>query len=226
MADCSPVASQLDELVHVLLSGESVAAGGSAVERTVESLSAMVNEAYAEADAFFLTGPRTSVNELLARMATSGCETHVWREGGGGDASIVACGWIGPQGPPEDDGTAWRSVGLLAVAVKWQGQGLASRVMDTLEAAASETGSGIEICVVSVKPWLVAWYASRGFVATGEVREWPDGPEHDGRDGTADGCMRLRSEAQVEVEMRRGKWAWEWAGSWHRCGFVVMRRES
>jgi RimJ/RimL family protein N-acetyltransferase len=63
--------------------------------------------------------------------------------------------------------------GLLAVADKLRGQGLAPAFIAAVEAYAKQLGADrVELDYMSVAPWLRAYYEKQGYAETGQVQQW------------------------------------------------------
>ena len=191
----------------------------------IGTLAELINETYLADDAFFLTGPRVTVEGLTDKVTGEGTKVYVMRAG----ERVLGCGIASPTSPGEEEGSAESSGGscedlsLLSIAHSVKGKGLARLLMGAIEEEARGRGVGaLRIEVVSVKPWLVAWYERLGFEKTGSVFPWPDDEANDGRNGVEDGCMRLKTADGVDGK----QWAQGVGGEveWYRCQFVEMRK--
>lgn len=119
------------------------------------ALTDLLNEAYAAAEAFFHTGPRTTVEDVLVRLA--GGTFLVSRS----DAGLDACVYV------ESDGTRGY-LGMLAVSPRCQGAGLGPRMVGAGEAHLRERGvERLEIDVISLREPLFGFYERLGYRVTG-----------------------------------------------------------
>jgi ribosomal protein S18 acetylase RimI-like enzyme len=124
----------------------------------------------------------------LPAVASGGAE--------GEAAQLLACVYLSVGGgadahgpPPGDSSTTDASegasatsaaraprvghIGMLTVAPEMKKRGVGQRVLDfALATAVAAQCTGVEAFVVSVKPWLRAWYESNGFAVAGRA-EWP-----------------------------------------------------
>lgn len=72
-------------------------------------------------------------------------------------------------------------LGMLTVSPKGQGQGLGSKLVQHCESFAKKQGvKAIEMTVIAQRSELIAWYARRGYLPTGEKRPFPYGDERFG----------------------------------------------
>jgi len=118
-------------------------------------------------------------------------------EGGGGEESAGAPPAPPPPPPPRaagapsaaappgsrvappPTGAPAASLSMLAVAPALKRRGLAARVLAAAEARAAAAGAlAVDVFVVSVKPWLRAFYEKAGYAAVG-AEPWPAALEHE-----------------------------------------------
>ena len=91
------------------------------------------------------------------------------------DGALVGCCSL----VPEEERA---SFGLFAVRPAQQGAGVGSALLQAAEERARELGlHEVEMTVVSVRTELLAYYARRGYLPTGETRPFPYGVERNGR---------------------------------------------
>lgn len=77
--------------------------------------------------------------------------------------------------------------GLFAVDPVRQGAGLGSALLTAAEERTRELGlAEVEMTVLAPRSELIAYYARRGYQATGETRPFPYGVERNGRPRTED----------------------------------------
>jgi GNAT superfamily N-acetyltransferase len=110
----------------------------------------------------------TDVPSITAKIAQPDCAVLVATDEPDG-APVAHCS----VRKLDDDGRAW--FGLLAVDVGCQNRGLGSQVLAHAERyARREWGARrLEFDVVCTRAELIAWYAHRGYRATGETRPFP-----------------------------------------------------
>lgn len=146
----------------------------------VPELVALVTSAYrgessragwtTEAD--LLDGGRTDEEELTALLP----DLLVAVEGD----ELVGCCALTPRGDVGYFGT-------FAVRPLLQGAGTGSALLAAAEQRARELGlTAVEMTVLSVRTELLAYYARRGYVDTGETRPFPYGQERNGIPRTDD----------------------------------------
>jgi len=120
----------------------------------------VINAAFRVED-FFVTGDRTSAEDLTDRMARPGASLLVaQRPDGRGLAGAVYVELRGSIG----------FFGMLAVDPAEQGQGHGRVLIEAVEEYCRKAGcSTIEIEVVNLREELPAFYLKMGYVATGEA---------------------------------------------------------
>lgn len=139
----------------------------------VAAIVALVNSAYrgdtsragwtTEAD--ILDGQRTDAEEIAQLIAEAGSEFLLcWRDG-----VIVGSVHLLRQ----DEVTAY--LGMLVIKPGLQGLGLGSRLMDEAERFLSDTWgvSRLQMQVITLREELIAFYARRGYLRTGEFKPFP-----------------------------------------------------
>jgi ribosomal protein S18 acetylase RimI-like enzyme len=120
----------------------------------IPALVALVNDAFAIEE--FLEGTRTDAHDMAAQM-NKGCILLLSDADGRPLASVYT----------EQRG-AHGYMGMLAVAPKVQGSGLARRLVEAAEDRFRSAGLvAIEISVLSLRPELLPLYRRFGFVETG-----------------------------------------------------------
>jgi GNAT superfamily N-acetyltransferase len=168
--------------------------------RDVSALLALVHSAYrgessragwtTEAD--LLDGPRLNADLLLAEL-TDPATTVLLTEDEHGP---VGCATVTDRG----DGLFY--FGLFAVRPGAQGGGIGSALLDAAEAHGRARGGAVmEMTVISVRADLIAWYARRGYRATGQRRPFPYGDERYGlprRDDLEFSVLRKELGASVQ----------------------------
>jgi GNAT superfamily N-acetyltransferase len=149
-----------------------------ATEGDFEEIVELVNRAYRGQDGWsvevnLIAGQRMSLESLREEIAgkPEGMQL-VWRE----DGVLLATVWIEPV-----ESRVWY-LGTLSVRPELQAKQLGRRVMEAAEALAKERGaSRMRISVIQVREALMEWYERRGYVKTGETKEFPYGDERFGR---------------------------------------------
>jgi GNAT superfamily N-acetyltransferase len=136
-------------------------------------------------EADLLAGQRTDAAEVGAVIADPASQLLLAEH----DGSLVACCHLqrvaGPAGPEETAGRgegASAYFGMFAVSPRRQGAGIGSRLLAEAERRA-RTGWGareMRMKVISARADLIAWYARRGYVRTGETSPFPYGDERFG----------------------------------------------
>jgi ribosomal protein S18 acetylase RimI-like enzyme len=122
----------------------------------VPALTDLLNEAYLPAEAFLYDGPRTTVNEVAARLAR-GVFLLVRSTQG-----LDGCVYVEPRGQRG-------YLGMLGVAPRRQGTGLGRDLVRAGEALLRDRGVCLlEIDVVSARTELFGFYERLGFRTVGE----------------------------------------------------------
>jgi ribosomal protein S18 acetylase RimI-like enzyme len=120
-----------------------------------EDLTELLNESYRPAEAFLYDGPRTSLDEVRARLAKG--VFLVSRSADGLDGCVYVEGH-GERG----------YLGMLAVSPRRQGAGLGRELVREGEAFLRERGvERLEIEVVNLRRELFAFYDRLGYRVTG-----------------------------------------------------------
>lgn len=129
-----------------------------------------INASYGEDDAFFLVGPRMT-EEGMRDKAMSGYGFFLVQRAA--DLAHVGCFHLSHVKHAGD--TAQIELSTMTVFCAFKRAGYARAIVKLAECEAQARGaSAIELEVVSVKPWLQAFYASFGYEPV-ETRPWPDG---------------------------------------------------
>ena len=133
-----------------------------ATEMDVPELVELVNEAYRIED--FLEGTRTDEERMVSDLGKG--RILVAREKV--DGEILACVFLTVRRARSEDEARRGYLGLLAVAPRRQGMGLAREMMKRGEDALREMGcKSVEISVLSMRSELLPVYEKLGFVVTG-----------------------------------------------------------
>lgn len=146
----------------------------------VEAVRALVESAYrgeasragwtTEAD--LLDGQRTDLDEVREVLPDLLLAVD-------GD-SLLGCCVLSPRGHVG-------YFGMFAVRPTLQGGGIGSALLTAAEERARALGlPGVEMTVLSTRAELIAYYARRGYVDTGETRPFPYGDERHGLPRTDD----------------------------------------
>jgi ribosomal protein S18 acetylase RimI-like enzyme len=156
----------------------------------VQRLLALVHSAYrgdasragwtTEAD--LLDGQRTDPQELCELIAAADTQLIVAEEAG----ELVASVLLKLQ-------TDAAYVGMLSVRPELQARGIARALLAEVERRVQQDGraSRIEMTVIAQRAELIAWYARRGYLDTGETRPFPYGDERFGLPRRPDLYFRL-----------------------------------
>ena len=122
-------------------------------------------------EADLLDGTRTSVELVEADLADPATTFLVAADAHG----LLACCAVTDRA----DGTAY--FGTFAVRPRAQGSGIGSRMLAAAEGQARAAGAArMEMTVLAQRSDLLAWYARRGYQATGQTRPFPYGDERYG----------------------------------------------
>jgi predicted N-acetyltransferase YhbS len=125
----------------------------------VDAAVALINEAYAYQDAH-KGQPRTNPAHLRRQISQS--EFYVVRQLG----EIVGCLYVRRQ-----EGSV--HFGLLTVAQRLRGTGLAPALIKAVESYARKLGvQAVELDYMSVAVWLRTYYERFGYAETGQVTPW------------------------------------------------------
>lgn len=118
-------------------------------------------------EADLLGGQRTDPATLAADLAARpGSRLLTLRDAPGGP--LLASVWLEPAG---DD--VWY-LGMLTVRPNLQDRRLGRTLLEGAEAEArAHGGRRMRMTVIDVRESLIAWYARRGYAATGETRPFP-----------------------------------------------------
>ncbi len=128
-----------------------------ASEQDATGVAALINEAYLPAEGFLYDGPRISVEEVRARLASGSFLLRSTAIG-----SLEGCVYVEVRG---DIGY----FGLLAVSTDRQHHGLGRRLVSAAEAYFRERGcSAVEINVVNHRRELFPFYGGLGYRVIGE----------------------------------------------------------
>jgi GNAT superfamily N-acetyltransferase len=123
-------------------------------------------------EAHLLDGQRTDSTEVERLIADHDSVVLLGERGG----RLLACCHLQRAAPS----TAY--FGLFAVRPTEQGLGVGHALLDAARRMAAEWGcSTVRMTVIRQRADLLAWYARRGFVPTGETAPFPYGDERFGR---------------------------------------------
>jgi ribosomal protein S18 acetylase RimI-like enzyme len=116
-------------------------------------------------EADLVSGDRTSQEDLRQIIEAPGQEMLIARDEGG----LVGCVMLANPAP----GLAY--LGMLCVSPRLQAKGLGKQLIAAAEARARTVlGAGrLEMCVISRRSELIAYYERRGYRRTGEMRPFP-----------------------------------------------------
>jgi GNAT superfamily N-acetyltransferase len=118
-------------------------------------------------EAHLLSGPRTDATALQALLDTPAACILTARDAAG---QLLGSVYLESQ-PPQ------LYLGLLAVNPARQAGGIGRQLLEAAEAYARQRGlRAVQMTVLAERPDLLAWYARRGYLPTGETR--PLHPEH------------------------------------------------
>lgn len=147
---------------------------GLATPADAEAVVALVESAYrgeasragwtTEAD--LLDGQRTDREELAALLADPSIRIVLLRQGG--ELAGTICVRV--------DTEAVAHIGMFAIRPTQQGSGLGKALLLEAERVARELGArSAEMTVLEQRTELLAWYARRGYLGTGETEPFPYG---------------------------------------------------
>lgn len=123
-------------------------------------------------EADLIDGTRTNVDLLDADLADPATTFLVSEDTHG----LLACCAVTKR----TDGAAY--FGTFAVRPRAQGSGIGTRMLTAAEEHARVAGAArMEMTVLAQRSDLLAWYARRGYQATGETSPFPYGDERYGR---------------------------------------------
>lgn len=126
-------------------------------EQDAEDIAALINEAYMPAEGFLYDGPRISVEEVRAKLASGGFLLRTTSIG-----SLEGCVYLEVRG---DAGY----FGLLAVSTERQHHGLGRRLVSAAESYFIERGcTSVEIDVVNHRQELFPFYGGLGYRVIGQ----------------------------------------------------------
>src|SRR5687767_3089244 len=117
-------------------------------------------------EADLLDGQRTDPEGVQALIDAAGSRIVLVERGD----ELLACAHLERRGE-------WAYFGMFAVRPELQGGGIGNAVLAACERTAREDWrcSEMRMTVISVRPELIAWYARRGYRATGETKPFPYG---------------------------------------------------
>ena len=129
-----------------------------------ERITAVINDAFRIAEAFFIDGNRISVDEVRHSLTTG---AFLVAED---DQGMSGCVYLEPRGERA-------YLGLLSVDPSRQQSGLGSRLMAAGEEYCRERGARfMDIYIVNLREDLPAFYQRRGYVENGTTPFPPDIP--------------------------------------------------
>ena len=117
----------------------------------------------------YLVGDRIRLADLVRELAAHrDMQLLVWREEG----RLLGCVSLQPAG----DGVWF--LGMLTVEPDIQDQQLGRRLLEAAEAQVlAAGGTRIRMTVIWLREALIAWYARRGYLPTGETKPFPYGDD-------------------------------------------------
>ena len=129
-----------------------------------ERITAVINDAFRIAEAFFIDGNRISVDEVRHSLTTGAFLVAEDEQG------MSGCVYLEPRGERA-------YLGLLSVDPSRQQSGLGSRLMAAGEEYCRERGARfMDIYIVNLREDLPAFYQRRGYVENGTTPFPPDVP--------------------------------------------------
>lgn len=129
-----------------------------------ERITAVINDAFRIAEAFFVDGNRISVDEVRHSLTTGAFLVAEDEQG------MSGCVYLEPRGERA-------YLGLLSVDPSRQQSGLGSRLMAAGEEYCRERGARfMDIYIVNLREDLPAFYQRRGYVENGTTPFPPDVP--------------------------------------------------
>ena len=130
-------------------------------------------------EADLLDGQRTDADSVGKAVAS---DTSVLLVAHAEDGSLLAC----CQLEPHEDGCC--HFGMFAVRPARQGAGVGREMLAAAESYARDRFSAVrmQMTVIAQRTELLAWYARRGYPATGETQPFPYGDERFGLPRRAD----------------------------------------
>ena len=129
-----------------------------------ERITAVINDAFRIAEAFFIDGNRISVDEVRHSLTTGAFLVAEDEQG------MSGCVYLEPRGERA-------YLGLLSVDPSRQQSGLGSRLMAAGEEYCRERGARfMDIYIVNLREDLPAFYQRRGYVENGTTPFPPDIP--------------------------------------------------
>jgi GNAT superfamily N-acetyltransferase len=142
-------------------------------------------------EAEYIDGTRTNEEMLREDMAAHpDAALLLWHEA---DNTLLGCVWV----QPEKHGVWY--IGSLAIAPREQKGGLGRKLLAAAEDWALTRGAHeIRMTVVNVREALIAWYARRGYLPTGETKPFPYGDTRFGTPKRDDLCFIVLSKRFVD----------------------------
>lgn len=125
----------------------------------INALISIINDAYSYQDKA-KGEPRTNLEHLRKRISETDFYTILYAN------TVIGCVYLEPK-------NAMLHLGLLTVAPKYRGQGIARHVLMAIEAYAKNYQYiSLELDYMSLAPWLKIYYERYGFLETGEIQSW------------------------------------------------------
>jgi DNA-binding MarR family transcriptional regulator/ribosomal protein S18 acetylase RimI-like enzyme len=149
----------------------------AATDADVPAVVELMNRAYrgegADAgwttEAGYIRGERTNAAMVRQDIAANPASRMLlWRSAL--DAAVLGCVWVEPKG------SATWYLGSLTIDPRQQNAGLGRRLLTAAETwILRRGGREVRMTVVNVRDTLLAWYARRGYVPTGEIEPFAYG---------------------------------------------------